>query len=170
MHLLLNCSERWGCFCNAFQWSMWEGRSLINLFLTQKKIQGKPKGKAEVSIMWFFFFSASSSNMLKKNILCVISDDYIHKNQPRKIIPVLGIDHLQSKTYFMPLSWLPFLPWALGRRKKQHHSDCFMFSRCFLRENVFWALLNPWSRIWSFWESCEIRSLPGSREYVLKVQ
>lgn len=83
------------------------GRSLINLFLTQKKIQGKPKGKAEVSIMcgfFFFFFSASPSNMPKKNILCVISDDYIHKSQSRKNIPVLGINHLQSKTYFMPLS------------------------------------------------------------------
>lgn len=143
MHLLLNYSEQWGYFCKAFQWSTWEEEVWSTCFLHRRRYKANPKGRQKwaLCVGFFFLFSASPSNMPKKNILCVISDDYIHKSQPRKNIPVLGINHLQSKTYFMPLSWVPFLPWALGKRRKLHNSDCFMFSRCFFERECFLSFI-----------------------------
>lgn len=110
--------------------------------LLQRRVKANPEGrqKGPLSVL---FFSASSSHVLKEIVLLVISDDYIHKIRPWNSIPVLETDHLQSESYFVPLFWLPLLPWALGRSKKPHHSDCFSFPRCLLRESVFWALLQP---------------------------
>ena len=144
--LLLNYSKQWGYSCIASQWSMWEGRSLINLFLTQRKIPGKPEGEAEVSI--FLCFSASSSAVWKKIVLHVISDD-IRKSQPGKITPVLGTNHLQSKSYFVPLSWLPLVAWALTGEKSRIILIAWCFQDVFWDKNVSWALFNLWSRIWS---------------------